>query len=116
MLWCDLCLIPLEPNGYSVAGLSQTLETLAFARDLNPGLATHAIINRHIRRSRCQNRYIELIAARVELTQPFLSLHVAVADALDSGIPVWRFGRAAKATREQWMSLCGGFVDVPVDA
>ncbi len=116
MLWCDLCLTPLEPNGYSVAGLSRTLETLAFARGLNPGLTTHAVINRHIKRSKQQRLYIEQIAERVELTQPYLSLHVAVADALDSGVPVWRFRRAAKITREQWTGLCGRFVDAEGDA
>lgn len=116
MIWCDHCLTPLEPNGYSVAGLTQTLRTLHAARRHNPDLHTHAVINRHIRRSKRQRQYIEQIAARVELTRPYLSLHVAVADALDSGLPVWRFHRAAKDTREQWRSLCGGFVDESLNA
>lgn len=116
MLWCDSCLTPLEPNGYSVAGLSQTLETLAAARRLNPRLETHAVINRHIRRSKGQQEYIGRIGERLELTRPFLSLHVAVADALDSGVPVWRFQRAAKTTREQWTTLCGGFLDASLGA
>ena len=116
MLWCDLCLTPLEPNGYSVAGLSQTLATLAYARRLNPALRSHAIINRHIKRSKRQREYIEQIGKRVELTRPFLSLHVAVADALDSGVPVWRFKRAAHITREQWSSLCGTFLDDSLNA
>ena len=111
MVWCDHCLTPLEPNGYSVAGLTQTLRTLTFARNLNPGLKTHAIINRHIRRSKSHREYIEQITTRVQLATPYLSLRVAVADALDSGMPVWRFRRAAKETREQWRALCGGFLE-----
>ncbi|MCP3963588.1 MAG: ParA family protein [bacterium] len=114
MVWCDLCLTPLEPNGYSVVGLSQTLEILSAARQLNPLLHSRTIINRHIRRSKRQKQYIEQIAARVELTQPYLCLHVAVADALDSGVPVWRFGRAARDTKEQWRAICGGLLGAPV--
>ena len=106
MLWSDVCLTPLEPNGYSVAGLSQTLRTLRSARSLNPALRSHTLINRHIRRSREQARYIAEIARLVELSEPYLALRVAVADALDAGMAVWKFPRA---TREQWRRLCGGF-------
>ena len=44
------------------------------------------------------------------LTRPFLTLRVAVSDALDEGVPVWRFRRADRETRETWMELCGGLI------
>ena len=110
ILWSDLCLAPLEPNSYSVAGLGHTLNTLSFARRLNPGLRFRAIINRYIRRSKQQAFYIRELARHIELAQPFLALRVAVCDALDAGLPVWRFPRAAPETRREWRELCGGFV------
>ena len=111
MVWCDLCVVPLEPNGYSVAGLTQTLAVLASARQLNPGLKSLTFINRHILRSSRQKRYIEQIESRVELASPNLTLRVAVADALDAGVPVWKFRRAAPETREQWKTACEGILD-----
>jgi Mrp family chromosome partitioning ATPase len=45
---------------------------------------------------------------RVELTTPYLAQRVAVADALEEGVPVWRFRRATRDTRDQWHDLCEG--------
>jgi chromosome partitioning protein len=109
ILWCDVCLTPMEPNAYSVSGLSHTLNTLSFARRLNPGVRSRAIINRYIKRSKQHAFYIAEIARHIELTKPFLPLRVAVPDALDAGVPVWRFSRAAPETKRQWRELCGGF-------
>lgn len=106
ILWCDLCLTPMEPAGYSIAGLAHTLNTLRFARRLNPGLRSQAIINRYIRRSSRHAYYLARLSRHIELAQPYLTLRVAVPDALDAGMPVWRFPRAARETREQWRRLC----------
>lgn len=110
ILWCDRCLTPMEPNAYSVSGLSHTLTTLKLARSLNPGVRSSAIINRYIKRSKQHAFYIAEIGRHIQLTEPFLPLRVAVPDALDAGLPVWRFHRAAAETRQQWRELCGGFV------
>ncbi len=106
ILWCDVCVTPLEPNSYSVAGLAHTLGALRLARRLNPALQHVALINRHIRRSKQQTRYIEELRRHVPLKQPYLPLRVAVADALDRGVPVWRFPRATRDTRDLWRNLC----------
>ena len=111
ILWCDRCVVPLEPNGYSVAGLAQTLRTLEMVREVRPGFRNQVVINRHIRRSRRQSFYIEEIGARVPLVEPYLALRVAVADALDVGLPVWRFPRATRDTKRQWQAVCGGVLD-----
>jgi len=108
MLWADLCITPLEANAFSVAGLAQTLQTLGVARRLNPDLQHRTVINRHVRRSKEQARYLAELAHRVELTAPYLAQRVAVADALEQGVPVWRFRRATRDTRDQWHDLCEG--------
>lgn len=110
ILWCDVCLTPLEPNAYSVAGLSHTLGTLRFARRLNPSLVSRAIINRHIRRSKRQAFYIDELSRHIDLVEPYLPLRVAVPDALDAGVPVWVFRRASRETRELWKELCAEYV------
>lgn len=106
ILWCDECVTPLEPNSYSVAGLAHTLGALRLARRLNPSLKHIALVNRHIRRSKQQARYIDELRRHVGLFEPYLPLRVAVADALDRGVPVWRFSRATRDTRDLWRGLC----------
>ena len=111
IFWCDLCVVPLEPNGYSVAGLAQTLKTLAAVRATKPGFEYRVVINRHVRRSKQQATYIEEITSRVALDEPYLALRVAVADALDSGVAVWKFRRATADTKRQWRAACGGLLN-----
>ena len=97
---------PLEPNSFSLLALGQTLSAIEEIRAIRPGLENRVLINRFNRSSGRQNRYIELLSEHVPLTTPFLTLRVAVSDALDEGLPVWRFRRADRETRETWKRLC----------
>ena len=110
-VWADLVVTPLEPNSFSLLALGQTLATIEEIRAIRPGLENRILINRFTRASGQQNRYIALLGEHVPLTRPFLTLRVAVSDALDEGVPVWRFRRADRETRETWMELCGGLID-----
>ena len=110
-VWADLVVTPLEPNSFSLLALGQTLATIEEIRSIRPGLENRILINRFTRSSGQQNRYIALLGEHVPLTRPFLTLRVAVSDALDEGVPVWRFRRADRETRETWMELCGGLID-----
>ena len=86
------------------------LATIEEIRAIRPGLENRVLINRFNRSSGRQNRYIELLSEHVPLTRPFLTLRVAVSDALDEGLPVWRFHRADRETRETWKRLCGELI------
>lgn len=105
-VWADLVVTPLEPNSFSLLALGQTLSAIEEIRAIRPGLENRVLINRFNRSSGRQNRYIELLSEHVPLTTPFLTLRVAVSDALDEGLPVWRFRRADRETRETWKRLC----------
>lgn len=110
-VWADVVVTPLEPNSFSLLALSQTLATIEQIRSLRPTLQNRVLINRFNRSSSQQNRYIEALAEHVELTEPYLTLRVAVSDALDEGVPVWRFRRADRGTRDLWKNLCGDLID-----
>ena len=105
-VWADLVVTPLEPNSFSLLALGQTLSAIEEIRAIRPGLENRVLINRFNRSSGRQNRYIELLSEHVPLTTPYLTLRVAVSDALDEGLPVWRFRRADRETRETWKRLC----------
>lgn len=105
-VWADMVVTPLEPNSFSLLALGQTLATIEEIRAIRPALQNRILINRFNRSSGRQNRYIALLAEHVPLTTPYLTLRVAVSDALDEGLPVWRFRRADRETRETWKRLC----------
>ncbi len=105
-VWADLVVTPLEPNSFSLLALGQTLAAIEEIRAIRPSLENRVLINRFNRSSGQQNRYIALLAEHVPLTTPYLTLRVAVSDALDEGVPVWRFHRADRDTRDTWRRLC----------
>jgi chromosome partitioning protein len=102
MLWTDLTLIPIEPAAFSVAGLVSTLEMLGSARSLNPGLLYRVVVNRFNRGSKAQKRRIDQISQRIEVREPYFTQRSAVAEAVELGVPVWRYRRADKPLRELW--------------
>ena len=110
-VWADVVVTPLEPNSFSLLALSQTLAAIEEIRALRPSLQNRILINRFNKSSGQQNRYIAALAEHVELTTPYLTLRVAVSDALDEGAPVWRFRRADRETRDTWKNLCGELID-----
>ena len=110
-VWADVVVTPLEPNSFSLLALSQTLAAIEEIRSLRPSLQNRILINRFNKSSGQQNRYIAALAEHVELTTPYLTLRVAVSDALDEGAPVWRFRRADRETRDTWKNLCGDLID-----
>jgi len=106
LLWTDIALTPLEASSSSLQGLAQTQRSLQLARRLNPRLRSQVIINRHIRRSRSQASYIRDLERRIPLVRPFLAQRVHIHDALDEGVPVWRYRRADRELRETWRAFC----------
>jgi len=112
LLWCDLVVIPIEPNSYSVSGLKHTLDALTSARTANPGLRHRILINRYVRRSRRQAECIcDIARIAGGVLEPYLSLRVAVSEALDHGVPVWRWKHADTVLRDNWSALCRGLLD-----
>ena len=102
MLWTDLTLIPIEPASFSVAGLTSTLEMLGSARRLNPGLSYRVVVNRFNRGSKAQKARIDRISQSIEVPEPYFTQRSAVAEAVEIGLPVWRYRRADRALRELW--------------
>jgi cellulose biosynthesis protein BcsQ len=110
-VWADLIVTPLEPNSFSLLALGRTLAAIEEIRTLRPALQNRILINRFNKSSGQQNRYIDALAEHVELATSYLTLRVAVSDALDEGVPVWRFRRADRETRDTWETLCGELID-----
>ena len=110
-VWADLVVTPLEPNSFSLLALSQTMAAIDEIRALRPRLKSRVLVNRFNRSARRQRRYIELLSHQVELTRPYLTLRVAVADALDEGVPVWRYRRADAELRARWRTVCTELID-----
>ena len=102
MLWTDLTLIPIEPASFSVAGLTSTLEMLGSARKLNPGLGYRVVVNRFNRGSKAQKARIDQISQGIEVPEPYFTQRSAVAEAVELGLPVWRYRRADRALKELW--------------
>jgi chromosome partitioning protein len=110
-VWADVVVTPLEPNSFSLLAPSQTLAAIEEVRSLRPSLQNRILINRFNKSSGQQNRYIAALAEHVDLATPYLTLRVAVSDALDEGVPVWRFRSADRETRDTWKALCGELID-----
>lgn len=109
--WSDAVVTPLEPNAFGVQGLAQTLAALPAILEVNRRLESRVAINRHIKNSGRQCAYLAEIEAALEgtgipLLKPYLTQRVAVADALDRGLPVWSYYRADRELREAWRSFC----------
>jgi chromosome partitioning protein len=81
-VWADLVVTPLEPNSFSLLALGQTLAAIEEIRTLRPALQNRILINRFNKSSGQQNHYIAALAEHVELATPYLTLRVAVSDAL----------------------------------
>ena len=110
-VWADLVVTPLEPNSFSLLALSQTLAAIEEIRTLRPVLQNRILINGFNKSSGQQNRYIVALSEHVTLTTPYLTLRVAVSDALDEGDPVWHLRRADNETRDKWKTVCGELID-----
>lgn len=113
-VWADLLVTPLEPNSFALLALEQTLSAVAHVRGVRPELRNRILVNRFNRSSKRQRRYVELLAGQVALMEPYLTLRVAVSDALDEGVPVWRYRRADPVTREVWRTLSTELIDAAV--
>jgi len=115
LLLAQKVVIPFEPNPYAVQGLALTLPTIEQVRPSNPGLDFRLVINKYQRRSKSQAAHIRALAEAAgpsgpRLSEPHLTLRVAVQDALAAGLPVWRFRSADRRLREAWRSLCGALL------
>lgn len=118
LFWTDLAITPLEPTSLAIQGLSQTIATLQFVVQLNERLKCSIAINRRILRSSGHSRNLEALEGilrekrdLLEVLKPYLTLRVAVADALDQGVPVWDASAADRRLRADWLSLCAGLVE-----
>ena len=93
--WGNYPTVEAEVRGFSdEAELRQTIEDSGF-------------ITRGLARSYGDSALSE----HVTLTTPYLTLRVAVSDALDEGVPVWHFRRADNETRDTWKTVCGELID-----
>jgi chromosome partitioning protein len=101
----DCVLSPIELEAYSIQGIKKMLTTIANVRKLNTklkfiGIVASKVDARNPRHVRHQN---ELNAAYPQLMIPGgIGLRSSIADALASGVPVWKIKKTAarKATLE----------------
>lgn len=101
----DSVLSPIELEAYSIQGIKKMLTTIANVRKLNTklqflGMVPSKVDARNPRHVRHQN---ELQAAYPRLMIPAgIGLRSSIADALASGVPVWKIKKTAarKATKE----------------
>ena len=101
----DCVMSPIELEAYSIQGIKKMLTTIANVRKLNTklkfiGMVASKVDARNPRHVRHQN---ELNAAYPQLMIPGgIGLRSSIADALASGVPVWKIKKTAarKATLE----------------
>lgn len=101
----DCVLSPIELEAYSIQGIKKMLTTIANVRKLNTklkflGMVPSKVDARNPRHVRHQD---ELRAAYPQLMIPAsIGLRSSIADALASGVPVWKIKKTAarKATQE----------------
>lgn len=101
----DCVLSPIELEAYSIQGIKKMLTTIANVRKLNTklkflGMVPSKVDARNPRHVRHQD---ELQAAYPQLMIPAgIGLRSSIADALASGVPVWKIKKTAarKATKE----------------
>ena len=101
----DCVLSPIELEAYSIQGIKKMLTTIANVRKLNTklkflGMVPSKVDARNPRHVRHQD---ELQAAYPQLMIPAgIGLRSSIADALASGVPVWKIKKTAarKATQE----------------
>jgi len=100
-------LVPLIPESYAVDGVASLLsEAAAIQEHLNPELAPADFVLNLVNRQASQHaRIAHKLDSSFRLVKPYLHRHVAVAEALSEGRPVWSRRRSANATRE-WTALC----------
>ncbi|CAB3919739.1 Sporulation initiation inhibitor protein soj [Achromobacter xylosoxidans] len=108
LYWSDRVVIPVEPDTEAVIGLQNVYKTLESVRFENPGLVTMIAINKF----KASSKSHKTICAVVQQSYgdeviAVLNDRVAVADCRqeDVPVPVWRYRRANKATKDQWLGF-----------
>jgi len=101
----DFVVSPIELEAYSIQGIRKMLTTIANVRKVNTGLKFIGMVPSKVdaRNPRHVRHQVELRAAYPQLMIPVsIGLRSSIADALASGVPVWRVRKTAarKATRE----------------
>lgn len=101
----DCVLSPIELEAYSIQGIKKMLTTIANVRKLNAKLKFLGMVPSKVdaRNPRHVRHQVELQTAYPQLMIPAgIGLRSSIADALASGIPVWKIKKTAarKATQE----------------
>lgn len=101
----DCVLSPIELEAYSIQGIKMMLTTIMNVRKENTGLQFLGMVPSKVdaRNPRHVRHQVELQAAYPELMAPAsIGLRSSIADALASGVPVWKIRKTAarKATHE----------------
>jgi chromosome partitioning protein len=100
-------LVPLIPEAYAVDGVASLLsEAAAIQEHLNTELAPADFVLNLVNRQASQHaRIAHRLDSSFRVLKPYLHRHIAVAEALANGQPVWRRRRHIGAARE-WTELC----------
>jgi len=101
----DCVLSPIELEAYSIQGIKMMLTTIMNVRKENAGLQFLGMVPSKVdaRNPRHVRHQVELQAAYPKLMAPAsIGLRSSIADALASGVPVWKIRKTAarKATHE----------------
>lgn len=101
----DCVLSPIELEAYSIQGIKKMLTTIANVRKLNTKLKFLGMVPSKVdaRNPRHVRHQVELRTAYPQLMIPAgIGLRSSIADALASGVPVWKIKKTAarKATQE----------------
>ena len=108
LYWSDRVLIPVEPDTEAVIGLQNVYKTLESVKFENPGLVTMIAINKFKSSSKSHKAMREVVEESYgQEVIAVLNDRVAVADCRqeDVPVPVWRYRRANKATKDQWLNF-----------
>ncbi|PKD40497.1 chromosome partitioning protein ParA [Methylomonas sp. Kb3] len=105
LLAADYVLSPIELEAYSIQGIKKMVTTIANIRKVNPALKFLGMVPSKVdgRNPRHSRHLAELTQAYPSLMVPTgIGLRSSIADALASGIPVWKINKTAarKASQE----------------
>lgn len=107
----DRVIAPLLPERYSTDGLNTLLNEIGTIRaNLNAGLAAPEFVFNMVNpTAKTHDALITELRTIFPSAIPTLYRHIAVADALSDGRPVWRKATHAGAARE-WRETCGALL------
>jgi chromosome partitioning protein len=109
----DCVLSPIELEAYSIQGIKKMITTIANVRQINTKLKFLGMVPSKVdaRNPRHMRHQKELVAAYPQLMIPAaIGLRSSIADALASGVPVWKIKKTAARKAAQEVRALAAYV------